>query len=77
MYDIPRPLKLVLAKEFILRGSFRFGAEFEWAVELLSSGAIDLSSVILAMLPAERANEAFGLASDRCLTRNVQLAFNG
>ncbi len=74
--DIPLPLNLVVAKEVILKGSFRFDAEFAWAVQLISSGAVDLSPLISATLPAGEADAAFRLASDRSQSMKVQLAFN-
>lgn len=74
--DIPLPLNLVVAKEVILKGSFRFDAEFGWAVQLISSGAVDLSPLISATLPAEEADAAFRLASDRSQSMKVQLAFS-
>lgn len=74
--DIPLPLNMVVAKEVSLKGSFRFDAEFGWAVQLISSGAVDLSPLISATLPAEQADEAFKLASDRSQSMKVQLAFN-
>jgi L-idonate 5-dehydrogenase len=74
--DVSMPLNTAVAKEVVLCGSFRFDAEFAWAVELIAKGAVDLSPLITETLPLARADEAFRLASDRALSMKVQLAFD-
>lgn len=69
------PMNVVVAKEFDLRGSFRFHEEFDWAVELIASGRIDLSPLLTASIPIDRAVEAFDLAADKSRAMKVQLAF--
>lgn len=73
--DVLIPLNAAVAKEVMLRGSFRFDAEFGWAVDLIASGAVDISPLVTATLPLDRADEAFRLASDRTQSMKVQLAF--
>jgi L-idonate 5-dehydrogenase len=69
------PMNVLVAKEFDLRGSFRFHEEFDWAVAMIGSGAIDLSPLLTASIPVERAVEAFELAADKSKAMKVQLAF--
>ncbi len=69
------PMNVLVAKEFDLRGSFRFHEEFDWAVQLIGSGAVNLSPLLTASIPVERAIEAFELAADKSRAMKVQLAF--
>jgi L-idonate 5-dehydrogenase len=69
------PINMLVAKEFELRGTFRFHEEFGLAAQLIGSGRIDVKPLISATLPFERAVEAFDLASDRSRAMKVQLAF--
>jgi L-idonate 5-dehydrogenase len=74
--DVSMPLNTAVAKEVVLRGSFRFDAEFAWAVELIAKAAVDLSPLVTATLPLDGADEAFRLASDRAQSMKVQIAFH-
>jgi L-idonate 5-dehydrogenase len=74
--DISMPFNTAVAKEVALRGSFRFDAEFGWAVDLIAKRAVDLAPLITTTLPMDRADEAFRLASDRAQSMKVQLAFH-
>jgi L-idonate 5-dehydrogenase len=69
------PLHVVVAKEFELRGTFRFHEEFALATELLAKGLVDVRPLITATLPFTEARAAFDLASDRSRAMKVQLAF--
>ncbi|MGL4973990.1 MAG: L-idonate 5-dehydrogenase [Bosea sp. (in: a-proteobacteria)] len=69
------PINTLVAKEFQLRGTFRFHEEFAQAVDLIGSGRIDLSPLLTATLPIDRAVEAFELAGDRARAMKVQIAF--
>lgn len=69
------PMNVLVAKEFDLRGSFRFHEEFEWAVAMIGSGAVDFSPLLTATIPIDRAVEAFDLAADKSQAMKVQLAF--
>lgn len=69
------PMNVLVAKEFELRGSFRFHEEFDWAVAMIGSGAVDLSPLLTATIPVDRAVEAFDLAADKSRAMKVQLAF--
>ncbi len=69
------PMNVLVAKEIELRGTFRFHEEFGLAVALMSKGLIDVKPLITATLPADRAVDAFVLATDRSKAMKVQLAF--
>ena len=70
---VPVPANRIMAREIDLRGSMRFGREFEQAVGLIVRGEIDLDPLITARLPLDRAPEAFELASDRSRSLKVVL----
>jgi L-idonate 5-dehydrogenase len=69
------PINVLVAKEFELRGTFRFHEEFGLAAQLIGSKRVDLSRLITATLPFESAVEAFDLAGDKSRSMKVQLAF--
>jgi L-idonate 5-dehydrogenase len=73
--DASVPLNAIVAKEIELCGTFRFNEEFDWAVELLGSGRIDVSPLLSAVMPFSEARSAFELAGDRSRAVKVQLAF--
>lgn len=69
------PINTLVAKEFDLRGTFRFHEEFALALDMISRRAIDVRRLLSARLPIEQAKEAFDLASDRSRAMKVQLVF--
>ncbi len=69
------PLNVLVGKEINLRGTFRFHAEFELAVQMMATGLIDVKPVISDSLPFTDAVAAFELASDRNKAMKVQLVF--
>jgi len=68
------PINAIVAKEIALRGTFRFDREFEWAVQFLGSGAIDVRPLLTEVIPLDEAVRAFELAGDRSRAMKVQLA---
>lgn len=74
--DMPIPINAIVAKELDLGGTFRFYEEFQWAVELLGSGRIDVSPLHSATFGVDDAQAAFDLASDKSKAMKVQLAFD-
>jgi L-idonate 5-dehydrogenase len=69
------PLNTIVAKEFELRGAFRFHEEFATAVALINQGLVDLKPLISATLPFRDAARAFALAADRSRAMKVLLDF--
>ena len=73
--EVTLPMSVLVAKEFQLRGTFRFDQEFALAVELMGAGRLDVKPLITETLPMTRADAAFQLASDRQRAMKVQLSF--
>ncbi len=63
--DMTLPLQAMTAKELVLKGSFRFHAEFHTAVEMMQAGRIDVKPLATHIKPMDQASEAFELASNR------------
>lgn len=70
------PINTIVAKEFDLRGAFRFHEEFATAVALLNKGLVDVRPLISASLPYRDASRAFALAADRSQAMKVVLDFD-
>jgi L-idonate 5-dehydrogenase len=73
--EMALPVNTIVAKEFDLRGTFRFHEEFDVAVELLNKGLVDVKPLISATLPYRDAARAFALAADRSQAMKVLLDF--
>ncbi len=73
--DAALPLNTLVAKEFVLKGTFRFQLEFGHAIELMAKNLIDVEPLVTATMPFDKAVTAFDLASDRSKSMKVQLAF--
>lgn len=71
----PVPLNMLVAKEIILRGTFRFHEEFAWAVDFIVSRRIDVRPLLTEVVPLADAVRAFDLATDRARAMKVLLAF--
>ncbi|MEM7405065.1 MAG: L-idonate 5-dehydrogenase [Pseudomonadota bacterium] len=70
------PMNVVVAKEIDLRGTFRFHEEFDWAVELMSKGLIDVRPLLTGTYALNEARSAFEIAGDREQSLKVQIAFD-
>ena len=71
--QIPVPANAVMAKEIDLKGTFRFGAEFNQAVDLIVDGKVDVLKLVTAERALASAPEAFRLAADRSQSVKVVL----
>ncbi|MFT3717735.1 L-idonate 5-dehydrogenase [Pseudorhodoferax sp.] len=74
--ELTLPFNTVVAKEFDLRGTFRFHEEFGTAVALINQGLVDLKPLVSATLPFRDAGRAFALAADRTQSMKVLLSFD-
>ena len=74
--DLTLPFNTVVAKEFDMRGAFRFHEEFGVAVQLINKGLVDLKPLISATLSYRDAGRAFTLAADRSQSMKVLLNFD-
>ncbi|MGI9423205.1 MAG: L-idonate 5-dehydrogenase [Hyphomicrobiaceae bacterium] len=73
--EVTLPINTIVAKEFSLKGTFRFDEEFGHAVEMISRKLIDVAPLVTATYPFSEARDAFDLASDRNRAMKVQLSF--
>jgi L-idonate 5-dehydrogenase len=73
--EMQLPINTIVAKEFDLRGAFRFHEEFAVAVELLNKGLVDVKPLISATLSYRDSARAFALAADRSQAMKVLLNF--
>jgi L-idonate 5-dehydrogenase len=71
--QIPTPANAVMAKEIDFKGTFRFGAEFGRAVDLIVGGDIDVLKLVTAERTLSAAPDAFRLAADRSQSVKVVL----
>lgn len=69
------PMNVVVAKEFDLRGTFRFHEEFRTAVDFIAGRLIDVRPLLTETVPLQEALRGFELASDRRRAMKVQLSF--
>jgi L-idonate 5-dehydrogenase len=74
--EMTLPINTIVAKEFELRGAFRFHEEFAVAVELLNKGLVDVKPLISATLSYRDSARAFALAADRSQAMKVLLSFD-
>ena len=74
--EMTLPINVIVAKEFDLRGAFRFHEEFAVAVELLNTGLVDVKPLISATLSYRDSARAFALAADRSRSMKVLLNFD-
>jgi L-idonate 5-dehydrogenase len=74
--ELTLPFNMVVAKEFDVRGAFRFHEEFGVAVELINKRLVDLKPLVSATLPFRDAGRAFALAADRTQSMKVLLDFD-
>jgi L-idonate 5-dehydrogenase len=73
--DVPLPMNVIVAKEFDLRGAFRFHEEFAVAVELLNKGLIDVKPLISDVFSYRDSVQAFVKAGDRTKAMKVLIDF--
>jgi len=70
---LPFVVNEVMAKEMDLRGAFRWGIEFDWAVDYLSSRRVDVRPLLSGQYPLREAVAAFHAAADKNASTKVQV----
>jgi L-idonate 5-dehydrogenase len=70
---LPFVVNELMAKELDLRGAFRWGIEFDWAVDYLSSRKVDVRPLLSGQYPLTDAIDAFRAAADKNRSTKVQL----
>jgi L-idonate 5-dehydrogenase len=72
---LPFVVNEVMAKEIDLRGVFRWGIEFDWAVRYLSNRRVDVRPLLSGQFPLQDALAAFRAAADKTSNTKVQVVF--
>lgn len=67
------PANVVMQREIDYRGAFRWGIEFDWAVETLARRQVDVRPLLTKQFPLGQAVEAFKLAADKTRATKVQV----
>jgi L-idonate 5-dehydrogenase len=70
---LPFVVNEIMAKELDLRGAFRWGIEFDWAVDYLSSRRVDVRPLLSGQYPLQDAVNAFHAAADKNKSTKVQV----
>jgi L-idonate 5-dehydrogenase len=73
--EVPAPMATAITRELTLRGSFRFGAEFDDVIAALADGSLDVRGIISQVLPVDDALDAFALAADPASSCKVLIDF--
>ncbi|RQM47380.1 L-idonate 5-dehydrogenase [Paraburkholderia bannensis] len=74
--EMTLPINVIVAKEFDLRGAFRFHEEFATAVELLNKRLIDVRPLISDIFPYQESLSAFQTAGNRSTSMKVVMTFD-
>ena len=72
----PVPVNVLQSREIELVGAFRAHDEFRLAVQLITSGAIDVAAILSGTYPLSQAAAALELAGDRSRFVKLHLAVN-
>ncbi|MGH8714344.1 MAG: L-idonate 5-dehydrogenase [Casimicrobiaceae bacterium] len=70
---LPFVVNEIMAKELDLKGAFRWGIEFDWAVDYISSRRVDVKPLLSGQFPLQDAVKAFELARDKTRSTKVQV----
>ncbi|MDQ6621513.1 MAG: L-idonate 5-dehydrogenase [Pseudomonadota bacterium] len=70
---LPFVVNDIMAKELDLCGAFRWGIEFDWAVQYLESRRVDVRPLLSGQYPLSDAVAAFQAAADKNQSTKVQV----
>ncbi|HEY7944863.1 MAG TPA: L-idonate 5-dehydrogenase [Casimicrobiaceae bacterium] len=70
---LPFVVNEIMVKELDLKGAFRWGIEFDWAVDYISSRRVDVKPLLSGQFPLQDAVKAFELAKDKTKSTKVQV----
>jgi L-idonate 5-dehydrogenase len=70
---LPFVVNEIMSKEIDLRGVFRWGVEFDWAVDYLSTRRVDVRPLLSQQYPLAEAVAAFHAAADKTRNTKVQV----
>ena len=72
---LPFLVNEVMSKEIDLRGVFRWGIEFDWAVDYISTRRVDVRPLLSGQFPLSEAVAAFHAAADKTQNTKVQVVY--
>ena len=72
---LPFVLNELMVKELDFCPAFRWGIEFDWAVQYLQSRRVDVRPLLTGQFPLQEAVQAFALAKDKNRSTKVQVVF--
>ena len=72
---LPFVVNEIMAKEIDLRGVFRWGIEFDWAVDYISTRRVDVRPLLSGQFPLADAVAAFHAAADKTKNTKVQVVY--
>ena len=72
---LPFVVNEIMAKEIDLRGVFRWGIEFDWAVDYISTRRVDVRPLLSGQFPLSDAVAAFHAAADKTKNTKVQVVY--
>jgi L-idonate 5-dehydrogenase len=72
---LPFVVNEIMTKEIDLRGVFRWGIEFDWAVDYISTRRVDVRPLLSGQFPLTDAVAAFHAAADKTKNTKVQVVF--
>jgi len=70
---LPFVVNEIMSKELDLKGAFRWGIEFDWAVQYIAARRVDVKPLLSGQFPLQDAVKAFELAKDKTQSTKVQL----
>jgi len=70
---LPFVVNEIMVKELDFKGAFRWGIEFDWAVEYIASRRVDVKPLLSGQFQLADAVKAFELARDKTQSTKVQL----
>jgi L-idonate 5-dehydrogenase len=70
---LPFVVNEIMSKELDLKGAFRWGIEFDWAVQYIAARRVDVKPLLSGQFPLQDAVKAFELAKDKTRSTKVQL----
>ncbi len=70
---LPFVVNEILVKELDFKGAFRWGIEFDWAVDCIATRRVDVRPLLSGQFPLAEAVKAFELAKDKSRSTKVQL----
>lgn len=70
---LPFVVNDIMVKELDFKGAFRWGIEFDWAVEYIASQRVNVRPLLSGQFPLTEAVKAFEVATDKTRSTKVQL----